>query len=71
MASTNNKIVLRQKNDNIKVRSTFSIIRKLEDFENIDFSQLTDGATLVYDTNQGEWRATRNLNEQNIEGGEF
>lgn len=37
----------------------------------VDLTQLADGATLVYQQNTAKWRATRELDNQVVDGGFF
>jgi len=43
----------------------------LSQANDIDFSELKDGSTLVYNTNNTKWKATEKLDKQAIECGEF
>jgi hypothetical protein len=46
-------------------------IPRLEDIGNIDASNLTNGAVLVYKSAPNKWVSTTTLDLQNMEGGEF
>jgi hypothetical protein len=37
----------------------------------VDLSDTTDGSVLVYSTANGKWTATRRLEKQELEGGQF
>lgn len=43
----------------------------LADMQDIDKSELTDGAVLVYTANTATWRATKKLDNQILEAGQF
>lgn len=55
----------------IRVRSSVSVARNLEEFTNIDTTNLSDGSVLVYNDIKTDWVATTDLNQQNVDGGEF
>jgi len=57
--------------DELRVRSSVTVTKRLEQFTNIDSSNLEDGSVLVYKQSDENWVATRNLNQQNVDGGEF
>lgn len=57
--------------DSIRVRSSIAVSKRLEDFTNIDATELNNGSVLVYKTNTDRWTSTLLLNQQNIDGGEF
>lgn len=57
--------------ERIRVRSSLSVTKNLEDFSDIDVSNLENGSVLVYKTFTERWTATRNLNQQIVDGGEF
>ena len=57
--------------DDLRVRSSLTITRRLEQFTNIDTSNLESGSVLVYKEPTENWTATRDLNQQNVDGGEF
>jgi len=57
--------------DDLNVRSSLTIARRLEQFTNIDDSNLQGGSVLVYKEPAENWTATRDLNQQNVDGGEF
>lgn len=57
--------------DELNVRSSLTVTRRLEQFTNIDDSNLEDGSVLVYKEQSTDWTATRDLNQQNVDGGEF
>lgn len=46
-------------------------VPSISDIGNVDTSQLTDGAVLVYKQNTNKWTSTTTLDLQNMEGGEF
>lgn len=60
-----------QDQGDIRVRSSISVSKRLEEFTNIDATNLENGSVLVYKTNTSRWTSTRLLNQQNIDGGEF
>lgn len=55
----------------IRVRSSATVPRDIEDFSNIDITRLEDGSLLVYSTASEEWKATRELGQQNLDGGNY
>jgi len=55
----------------IRVRSSLSIAKRLSELTNIDMDQAETGAVLVYNDVTTDWKATRTLNQQNVDGGEF
>lgn len=57
--------------DQIRVRSSVAVARRLEEFTNIDTTELDDGSVLVYNDVKTDWVATQELNKQNVDGGEF
>jgi len=57
--------------DDLNVRSSLTLTRRLEQFTNIDDSDLESGSVLVYKEPTENWTATRDLNQQNVDGGEF
>jgi len=57
--------------DDLNVRSSLTITRRLEQFTNIDSSNLENGSVLVYKESAEKWTATRDLNQQIVDGGEF
>ena len=57
--------------DDLNVRSSLTLTRRLEQFTNIDSSNLENGSVLVYKETTENWTATRDLDQQNVDGGEF
>jgi len=57
--------------DELRVRSSVTVTRRIQDFTDINVSNLEDGSVLVYKQSDENWVATRNLNQQNVDGGEF
>lgn len=55
----------------IRVRSSATVPRDIEDFSNIDITKLEDGSLLVYSTASEDWKATRKLSQQNLDGGNY
>jgi hypothetical protein len=43
----------------------------LGQISDVDATNLQNGSVLVYKTNNSKWTATRTLDLQNLEGGEF
>ena len=43
----------------------------LEQLQNVDATNLTNGSVLVYKQNTNKWTSTTTLDAQNMEGGEF
>jgi len=68
--SRNIRATVRDEAD-VRVRSNISVSRRLEEFTNIDSTNLENGSLLVYKTNTNRWTSTRQLDEQNIDCGEF
>ena len=75
-----NRIVINQQDNfgvrssqqkDIRVRPSVSVVRKLDEFQNVDTENLKNGSVLVYKTTTESWTATTNLVQQNIDGGEF
>jgi hypothetical protein len=60
-----------EQEDDLNVRSSLTIARRLEQFTNIDDTNLEGGSVLVYKEPTENWTATRDLNQQNVDGGEF
>jgi len=61
---------IEQENE-LNARSSLTIARRLEQFTNIDDTNLEGGSVLVYKEPTENWTATRDLNQQNVDGGEF
>jgi hypothetical protein len=57
--------------DELRIRSSVTVTRNLNDLADINVSNLQDGSVLVYKESNENWVATRNLNQQNVDGGEF
>jgi hypothetical protein len=55
----------------VRVRSSLSIAKRLSELTNIDMDEAETGAVLVYNAVSTDWKATRTLNQQNVDGGEF
>lgn len=55
----------------VGIQGTSASDTKLESLQNIDSSNLTNGSLLVFSTASQMWVATKNLEEQNLEGGHF
>lgn len=55
----------------IGIQGLSGLTTNLEDFSNIDKTNLSDGSLLVYDTSNGKWVATRFLEKQDISGGQY
>lgn len=43
----------------------------INDLEDVDNSNLQNGSVLVYSTSSSKWVATRDLENQNMDGGSF
>lgn len=66
------KIQARVKDQNeVRARSAITVTRKIEDFTDVDTSNLENGSVFVYDTATSKWTSTRLLNQQDIDGGEY
>lgn len=55
----------------IGIQGLSGLTTLLEDFSNIDKTNLSDGSVLVYDNSNGKWIVTRNLEKQDISGGQY
>jgi frataxin-like iron-binding protein CyaY len=55
----------------VLVNQSNLLINKLSDLSDVDLSQKTDGSVLVYDQNNEKWAATKILEKQIINGGNF
>jgi len=51
-------------------RVTRAAIR-ISDLQGIDFSNLSNGSVMVYNSSSGNWVSTLDLEEQNISGGQY
>jgi hypothetical protein len=47
------------------------VLETMGQIADVDVSNLNNGSVLVYKTNSSKWTATRTLDLQNLEGGEF
>lgn len=43
----------------------------LNNAQDVDISSLQNGSILVYKADESMWKATKNLEEQNLEGGQY
>ena len=57
--------------EDLRIRSSTFTNRRLSDMTDLDVTNLTDGSVLVYSTNLGKWEATKTLEKQIINGGNF
>lgn len=64
------KATIKDQHD-LRIRTSTFTKSRLEEFENIDASNLEDGSVLVYSTSLGKWETTRTLEKQIINGGNF
>jgi hypothetical protein len=71
MTTTKIKATVRERGREIKAKSSASIVRRLEDFDNLSGEGVVDGSVLVYLESQEKWQPTTVLNKQNVDGGEF
>jgi DNA polymerase III epsilon subunit-like protein len=55
----------------IGIQGLSGLITNLEDFSNIDKTNLGDGSVLVYNDSNSKWIATRILEKQDITGGQY
>lgn len=60
-----------QSQKELKIQPTSFISRKLGDISDIDVTNAEDGSVLVLNGSTGNWTATRILDNQFIEGGQF
>lgn len=51
-----------------RVTATQGAVNRLED---VDISNLTNGSVLVYKTSTAKWTSTIDLEDQNLNGGQF
>lgn len=68
-----NKIraTVKERKNQIRARSSVTVFRRLEDFDNITAEGVQDGSVLVYNAVEETWEPTVNLNKQNVDAGEF
>jgi hypothetical protein len=57
--------------EDLRIRTSTFTSRNLGDLNDIDISNIEDGSVLVYSTNLGKWEATKILEKQIINGGNF
>lgn len=62
---------MRRERTKVFVNQSNLVIRKMSDINDVDLSNLEDGALLVYEENTGKWTANKNLEKQQINGGFF
>lgn len=55
----------------LKVKPTPFVLRKLEQLDDLDLTNAEDGSVLVLNAQTEKWTATRTLNNQFIEGGQY
>jgi hypothetical protein len=70
MSNQNIRATVKEQNQ-VRVKSSVAIARRLEEFTNINTDALTDGSVLVYNDITSDWTATTDLEKQNVDGGEF
>jgi hypothetical protein len=57
--------------EDLRIRTSTFTNRRLSDMTDLDVTNLADGSVLVYSTNLGKWEATKTLEKQIINGGNF
>lgn len=57
--------------EDLRIRTSTFTNRRINEMTDIDVTNLEDGSVLVYSTNLGKWEATRTLEKQIINGGNF
>lgn len=55
----------------VTARPRITTSTRLENFTNIDATDLRLGSVLVYNENTEKWKSTTELSQQNVDGGEF
>ena len=65
------RATVKERDDQIRAKSSVSVFRRLEDFANIASEGVRDGSVLVYQSAEETWQPTTILNKQNVDGGEF
>ena len=60
-----------QSQKELRISPTPFAVRKLGDISDISLTNAEDGSVLVLDGDTGKWTATRFLDNQFIEGGQF
>jgi hypothetical protein len=71
--STNIQVIVQEEDPLIVRTSLFNetFLSTIDEIENVDASELENGSVLVYKTNTNKWTATRLLDLQTVEAGEF
>ena len=67
----NNLTATVQGKNSVLVNQSGQVIRKLGDLADVDLSGLEDGFLLIYSAASGKFEASRDLEQQNINGGHF
>lgn len=55
----------------VLVNQSNLLVNRLSDLSDVDLAQKTDGSVLVYNQSNEKWRATRTLEKQILNGGNF
>ena len=55
----------------VLVNQSNLLINKLSDLSDVDLTQKTDGSVLVYNESNEKWTATKTLEKQIVNGGNF
>jgi hypothetical protein len=63
--------VFLQPKPRVYVNQSGLVTRKLGDLVDVDVSENTDGSLLVYDSEEGKFKATTLLQNQTLNGGNF
>jgi len=48
-----------------------TLVAELDNIENVNTSNKTDGSVLVYNASESKWQATLTLEKQNVNGGQY
>jgi len=57
--------------ETITARTRTTVASRVSNLTDVDSTELDLGSVLVYNTNTEKWKATKELNQQNLDGGEF
>jgi hypothetical protein len=68
---TANIAVKRKSNPRILINQSDSTLKNLGDLSDVDLTNLEDGSLLIYSTSTQKFVASRILEKQEIDGGEF
>jgi len=57
--------------EDLRIRTATFTTRTIGQLDDVDVTNVQDGSVLVYNTNGSKWQATRILEKQIINGGNF